>query len=995
MKIIVLFFLLFASQHSSTFGSEGTATNSIRFIENKGQWSEPIMYAASVPGGRIFLEQQNFTWKFSNISELHDHVSSNKTAPSGSIFRTHAFQTFFKGSNTNAILSAEDRYGSYYNYFIGNNRAEWKSNVAAYGAVRYSGLYNGIDMTVYSTGPHLKYDFIVHAHADPRSIEIEYPGLDSMKLMSGSLYLFTCVNTIIESAPVAYQQINGIRHVVSCIFELNGKTLSFAFPGGYDESRELVIDPALIFSTYSGSIADNWGYCATYDSAGNAYTGSAAFDDGYPVTLGAFQATWGAGPSSFGYTGDVVISKFTADGSSLVYSTYLGGNNQDIPHSLIVSGNGELIVFGTTGSDNFPVSLSAFDSTFAGGSYIIVDAAIEYAYGSDVFITRFTADGTGIVGSTLLGGSKNDGLNTGTLLTNYGDDSRGEVLTDNSGNVYIASCTNSSNLPVTAGVFQPIKNSKLDGFVAKLNPDLSSLTWCTYIGGAKEDCPYAMKIAPDNTLILCGGTESTDFPVTTGALNENYNGGIADGFVARISGDGSALINATYTGTGDYDQAYLLDCGADNSVYIAGQTEGAYPTTPGVYSNSGSSQFITKLNPGLSSIIYSTVFGDGDPHVNISLTAMTVDSCEQVYIAGWGGTYNFSGYVFDMPVTADAYQNTTDGSDFYFIVFSKDAVAMLYATYFGGAYSSDHVDGGSSRFDKNGTLYQAVCTGCGGISDFPTTPGVWSSTNNSFNCNLAVVKFSFDLCDSVIQQPGSAAFSATDTDICEKFCIDFFDSSANDPVQWLWLFPGAVPSSSTAQNPAGICYNVPGVYEVTLITTGPAGNDTVTFSNYITVFSTPPFPVINESGNVLTSNTAAAYQWQFNNASIPGATTQVYTAMQTGYYTVIVTDSNGCQNSTTIYVLLTGTDETISGSNVIVYPNPSDGNITVEAVEGMITSLEIINGLGQEVYSTHGNLLFQTSTFNIDFTVAPDGMYILILKNNKSEVGRTLLVIDR
>src|SRR4029079_3554217 len=182
----------------------------------------------------------------------------------------------------------------------------------------------------------------------------------------------------------------------------------------------------------------------------------------------------------------------------------------------------------------------------------------------------------------------------------------------------------------------------------------------------------------------------------------------------------------------------------------------------------------------------------------------------------------------------------------------------------------------------------------------------------------------------------SPNFSATDSFVCEKFCINFSDSSTNDPISWKWQFPGGSPSSSANQNPFDICYDIPGVYDVTLITTNANGNDTLTLQNYITVYPTPPFPTITQVGYTLTSSSAYSYQWQFNSADIPGATNQSYTVLQTGYYTVIVGDENGCVNSASQYVLISGTEEVGDDVSFSIYPNPSAGSFMVEWFNGLM-----------------------------------------------------------
>jgi hypothetical protein len=201
--------------------------------------------------------------------------------------------------------------------------------------------------------------------------------------------------------------------------------------------------------------------------------------------------------------------------------------------------------------------------------------------------------------------------------------------------------------------------------------------------------------------------------------------------------------------------------------------------------------------------------------------------------------------------------------------------------------------------------------------------------------------------------PGS--FAASDTTVCEKFCISFFDSSQNNPDSWLWQFPGGNPSTSTDQNPVNICYNNPGVYDVTLITTNGAATDTLTLASYITVFSTPLIPTITQSGYTLTSTAGSTYQWQFNSIDIPGATNQSYDVTQTGYYTVFITDENGCSSSATLYILITGVEDVFTNGNLLIYPNPSDGSFMVEWLNGLIVgdlSIDVVSTLGEVIFSS-------------------------------------------
>jgi PKD repeat protein len=236
--------------------------------------------------------------------------------------------------------------------------------------------------------------------------------------------------------------------------------------------------------------------------------------------------------------------------------------------------------------------------------------------------------------------------------------------------------------------------------------------------------------------------------------------------------------------------------------------------------------------------------------------------------------------------------------------------------------------------------------------------------------------------------PPTPVINSSDTFLCQKFCIDFFDLSTNNPISWQWIFQGGVPSTSSAQNPAQICYPVPGTYDVTLIATNAFGSDTLTLSDFITVNETPPFPVITQNGYTLTSSPALSYQWQLNATDITGATSQSYTVMQSGLYSVVITDDNGCSSSTSQYVTITGMEELWSNESIAVYPNPFPGQIHVDWVnadQGAAVEIGIFNTLGQRLFFFSEKI--NTTAFSkvIDLSEFPPGIYFLEMTISKGD----------
>ena len=239
--------------------------------------------------------------------------------------------------------------------------------------------------------------------------------------------------------------------------------------------------------------------------------------------------------------------------------------------------------------------------------------------------------------------------------------------------------------------------------------------------------------------------------------------------------------------------------------------------------------------------------------------------------------------------------------------------------------------------------------------------------------------------------------AASDTQVCEKFCVSFFDSSINNPTSWQWDFPGGSPSSSTDQNPESICYNLPGSYDVTLITTSATGSDTLTLPDYITVNPTPPIPTITQVGYTLTSSTADFYQWQYNSADIPGATDQSYTVTQSGLYTVVVSDLNGCQNSISIKVFLSGIGDVTDDPDISIYPNPSSGYFMVEVLNGLMVgevSIDVVNTLGQKVFSSSEKISSADWKKGIDLHHTARGVYFIEIRTEKVFLKKKIIITD-
>ena len=809
--------------------------NNIEFVENKGQWDSRIKFFGQVSAGAFYVQKDGFMvvqhnpadWE--KIAEArHGHqLQGNKIAKQTAVIvHSHAYKVEFLNSNQHPQIIADKPLPGYNNYFIGNDPTKWASDCKVYQGISVKEVYPNVDVRYYSNNGAVKYDLIVKPGADISRIALKYHGPDKLEIKNKELIIGTSVGDLKELNPYSYQQSEKGRKEISCKYKLKNDVVTFDVKN-YDRSSTLVIDPSLVFCSFTGSTADNWGFTATFGPDGSMFGGGIVFNAGFPVSPGAFQTTFGGGISSeFGADGfDIGIIKLSPNGSNRVYATYIGGSGNEFPQSLICDPQGELIIAGRTNSSNYPTTPSGSGGLIGTGGLF------------DIIVTKLNAAGNGLIGSKRIGGDKDDGANitpygngAASLQHNYGDEARSEVILDNAGNIYLGSCTQSKNFP-TVSPFQSANGGGQDGVVLKMSPDVSTLLFSSYLGGDGNDAAYVLDINPiTGNLYVAGGTESStaSFPGNhSGTVGPTYSGNI-DGFVAIVSG--TSLTRSTFLGTSSYDQVYGIKFDKSGFPYVMGQTMGTWPHINAAYINNGGKQFIAKLKPDLSAYVYSTVFGSGSALPNISPTAFLVDRCENVYVSGWGGCFcNGSPANFEypnagttgLPVTSNAIKASTDGRDFYFFALKKDAAAQLHGSFFGetNSYGTDHVDGGTSRFDQNGIIYQAICANCGKEGTFPTTPGVWSTTNRAnegSECNLALVKIAFNLAGVKAGVLPSIDGVVRDSTGCVPLTVDFTDTIKN-AVSYEWNFGDGSPQIKTTVPNSSHTYNSVGTYKVMLV----------------------------------------------------------------------------------------------------------------------------------------------------------------------------------
>ena len=758
------------------------------FEPNTGQWDEPFLYRLRLNSGSVFIEENAIRF---NLLPLDEHALHEAEMVQG-----HSFKLQFIDSQIPDIEEVKPQAHKV-NYILGSDPNKWRGNQAVYSELNLKELYPGIDLILKTSDEGFKFNFILKPGADLSQIRYFYEGLLSTDLHEGQLSLLTSVGVLKEYIPESWQGDESDHNNINVSYTLSADTIGFSTQI-LNPSLSTTIDPVLVFSSFSGSQVDNWGFTATYSSLGEVYGGGIAFGLGYPTTTGAYQT------SMTGTTTDIAISKLSPDGATLLYATYLGGDLKDQPHSLIEDQQGNLVILGITSSLNFPVTANAFQSNFAGGQTYIPG---NFIGGTDITISKLSSDGSQLLASTYYGGNLNDGLNS-EMAVNYADEFRGGVQIGENNEILIASVTQSSNI-IHNNALQPSFGGWSDAIIAKFQPNLESLLWSTYYGGSFSDCAYALEISDQGELFVVGGTRSPNLQVSNTSYQPNIAGN-SDGYILRMNLNSGAFLSATFVGSNERDQIYLVETDRYDRVYVFGQTFGNMPISPGVFSQAPGGQFIQQYSSDLETLNWSTVIGNGTSIPNMSPTAFLVDDCLNIYVSGWGGVTNSTnlGLMDNMPITTDAFKDVSDGSDFYFLVLTPNASNLLFGSYYGGD-ANEHVDAGTSRFSPEGTIYQAVCAGCG-QQTFPTTPGVYGPNNLSSNCNLGLIKIDFDFS---ISADALIDISFQSDTICDTIAIRFLKSSTSAN-RFFWDFGNG--QTSTDEN-ATTQYDTLGTYLIRLI----------------------------------------------------------------------------------------------------------------------------------------------------------------------------------
>ncbi len=604
-----------------------------------------------------------------------------------------------------------DELPSKSHYLIGNDPQRWHTDVRQYAKVRYAGVYPGIDLVYYGNQGQLEYDFVISAGADPQQIQLAWPGARDVRVSeSGELVVAVDGGEIVQHKPVMYQMVDGVRHEIAGGYRLSDEHRVTFHIGGYDRSRELVIDPVLSFATYLGGSdsgvpfrGDELGIRIAVDRGGHAYVFGTTTSMDFPTTEGARPRS---GPA---FISDLFITKFNRNGTGLEYSTYLGGSSFEGSGDIAVDNHGQAYLIGSTLSPDFPVTPGAFQRLSAGSE--------------EGFVTKLNRRGTGLVYSSYLGGS---GSEEGT-----------GIAVDKEGSAYVAGRTFSSDFPIVEGAYKSTKTDSLDLFVTKVNPMGTALVYSTYLGGMSLETAAGIAVDDHHNAFVVGLTFSSDFPTTPDAAMPAFSGGGADGFVAKLNRDASALVYSTFIGGSGTETAVAIALDKRGRAHVTGGTFSPdFPVTPDAFqpTHIDFDAFIAMVSHDGTAFVHASYLGGSNTDAGAGIA---VDDDGRVHVTGQTDARDF-------PVTPDAFQptcscpSTVISSDAFVTVVDWNDASLVFSTYLGGS-TNDRAEG--IALDKRGNAYVAGGTWS---RDFPTTPGAFQPSHAGGLNDAFVVKIEHD-----------------------------------------------------------------------------------------------------------------------------------------------------------------------------------------------------------------------------------------------------------
>jgi hypothetical protein len=633
-----------AAQIGSGAGSCGITRLPAGFVENLGQWDGSFRFRADLGAMTVFVDPAGFTVA----------VEQRRGAPEGSrgvglvgTGRGLALRLRFVGGRASGITPAEPA-GFVHHYLVGGDPARWRTHVPVFESVTLHDVLPGVAVRAHAQGSAFKYDLLLETDGDLAAVTIEVAGADRLEIDgSGRLVMATAFGPLIQPPPDTWEvDQGGRRRRVPCGFRLVGPS-AFGFEAPrWNRSLPLVVDPLLIDATTLGGNGDDEALAVDAGGGSSPTIAGLTSSADFPATLGAYSTTAGGGA-------DVFVARFTGGTMALSFATFIGGTFDDVAYALAVDGAGAITVAGRTGSANFPTTAGAFDTTFNGGLF-------------DAFVLRLAPAGDALAYATLLGGSN--------------DDYAFDLALDATDAATVAGHTHSADFPATPGSFDGTMGGVSDAYVLRLDASGATLAWAAFLGGGGEDYAFGIGLDASGGAVVAGRTGSADFPVTAGAFDGSFNGGVWDAFLVRVGSDGATLAFATYLGGVADDLASDVVLDAAGAAVISGWTASAdFPATAGAFDathNGGTDAFVARLAPAAGPLAFATFVGGTGDDLGYGIA---VDATGAPVLAGQTLSADF-------PVTAGAFDATYGGAgDAFLARLSAGGSGLVHATYVGGS----------------------------------------------------------------------------------------------------------------------------------------------------------------------------------------------------------------------------------------------------------------------------------------------------------------------
>ncbi len=623
-----------------------------------------------------------------------------------------------------------------YNYLMGSDPARWITGVRGSSQVVYEDLYQGIDLVYRSTADGLKYEFRLAPGADPDLISVRLAGHEGLSVDGGDLVIHTALGDIRDSGLRVFYE-DAPLETIAARFVVTGPDRYGFELLDRDPGRAIVIDP-LVWSTFLGTQGFEWGSAIAVDSEGNSLITGFTDVANFPTTTGVYQEDMVGNH-------EVFVTKLAANGSSLVWSTFLGGHGDEFANDVVVDDSGNVYVCGYTDSGDFP--LTGIPST--------PPPLTHY----EVFVSKLSANGRSLLASTLVGGS--------------GTDIGNALAVDDEGNVYVTGETQSDDFNTTSDAAMHEHGGGWDAMAFKLDPQFDTLSYSTYLGGQEDDEGTGIVVGSDGSAYVTGSTESEGFPNTTGAFQPTLGRATVSGFVTKLSPRGDAFDSSTFLGDDGEQMGYGIALDDGGFVHVAGYTTSDdFPVTSGAYQTTiggtTSDVFVTKMTSDLSRVVNSTYIGGEGWE---KAYAMDIDDGGNLLVCGFTDSQ-------DYPTTDGAQQRRYMGlEDGFLTKLSANYSELEYSTFLG----ADDWDIAYS-VAAHGTLF-AYITGETRSSYFPTTPGAlqgeWGGSTDGF-----VAKVTFDT-----DPPHADA--GPDVVVDQHQTVELNGSGSSDTnglVNWTWSF---------------------------------------------------------------------------------------------------------------------------------------------------------------------------------------------------------------